>query len=81
MIETSFFTCFTFLKNHIHLYIWIYDLNFSADLYTSIYTYKIGKNRIPKGSPHDKIDKCCTLGLIKPVHGRYKKVQVTVHVP
>jgi hypothetical protein len=42
---------------------------------------KIEKNRIPKESPTRQIVKCCRLGLIEPIHGRYWKVQVTVHAP
>jgi hypothetical protein len=42
---------------------------------------KIDKYRIPKESPTRQNSKCCRLGLIEPVHGRYWKVQVTVHAP
>jgi hypothetical protein len=37
---------------------------------------KIDKYRIPKESPTRQNWKCCRLGLIEPVHGRYWKVQV-----
>jgi hypothetical protein len=40
---------------------------------------KIKKNRIPKESPTQQNWKCCRLDLIELVHGRYWKVQVTVH--
>jgi hypothetical protein len=33
--------------------------------------------KIPKDSPTLQSSKCCRLGLIEPVHGRYWQVQVT----
>jgi hypothetical protein len=46
-----------------------------------IFNTKIEKNRILKESPTQHNWKVCRLGLIEPVHGRYWKVQVTVHAP
>jgi hypothetical protein len=37
------------------------------------------KNRLPKESPTRQNWKCCRHSLIGPVHGRYWKMQVTVH--
>jgi hypothetical protein len=46
-----------------------------------IFKDEIEKTRIPKESQTRQIVKCCRLGLIEPVHGRYCNVQVNVHVP
>jgi hypothetical protein len=48
---------------------------------TSVPNFKIDKYRIPKECPTRQNWKCCRLGLIKPVHERYWKVQTTVYAP
>jgi hypothetical protein len=81
--NTTLFTFATFMT---------YNFTCSATLYwgskhltyskTRIQTlYKIDKNRICKESPTRQNWKFCRLGLTEPVHGRYWKVQVNVHVP